>query len=304
MMSILIQKYMPDLSQYFIKNQFELTVNNFIHKWLVGLFTQNFNYQLSDIILDFFFLEGSIILTKTCLGVFAILRPVLMSFNDFEDVYETLNEKTNEIRNDKLILHFLAVRKFEFNAFTLNLFRESLKEPIIENLRKEKLKRRNSKSSLDLRGRGRNGKRHCNQKWPFCLYDMTPRDVLQVLVIKTSKRPYVIDDYYYSKANGYPKEQRGAIDEYFVTVDKDVLCERRKHHCDDRKLIESSIVMLDENKTRSNSNEGSNKNIIEKNETNWYKIVSKGKEFQKAKNKIMSDFSPSLILDSELNEYK
>ena len=56
MMALLIEKYLPDLYSFFQKNQFELTVNNFIHKWLVCLFAQNFNLNLSDIILDFFFL--------------------------------------------------------------------------------------------------------------------------------------------------------------------------------------------------------------------------------------------------------
>ena len=73
LITILLSKYLPDLFTYFKENKFELSVNNFIHRWLVCIFTQNFDMSISDIILDFFFLEGEITVIKSCLA--RILTP-------------------------------------------------------------------------------------------------------------------------------------------------------------------------------------------------------------------------------------
>ena len=308
MMYLMIEKYLKNLYDFFQKNQFELTVNNFIHKWFISLFTQNFNHDLSDIILDFFFLEGYIILTKTCLGVFAVLRKQLMKGEDFEEIYTILSEKTNDIKNPQLILYFLARRKFEFKLETLDHFREILQLPIIENLRKGKQKRKNSKSTVDIRSMKNlnvnkiKKKVYCDPKWPFCINDNNPHDILQVLVLNSQKRPYIIDDYYYTKTFSYPNEKEGKIDEYFISGDKDVVLERQKHHCDDRKLVESSIIMLDNNKTRSSSSDF-NKNGGNNEKVSLYEMAKKGTGFEKAKTIILGQFQPTQIQEQEILEY-
>ena len=58
LISILLEKYLPDLYDFFTNNNFELTVNNFIHKWLVCLFTQGFNEEMAYNFFDFFSLMG------------------------------------------------------------------------------------------------------------------------------------------------------------------------------------------------------------------------------------------------------
>ena len=303
-----MEKYLPDLYYFFQHNQFELTVSNFIHKWFVCLFTQNFNLNLSAIILDFFFLEGYIILTKACLGVFTILRKQLKGNDDAEIIYTILSERTNDIKNPQLILYFLARRKFEFRSETLAYFRDILQGPIVENLRRAKRKRKNSKSSLNLPKVNGNNHNHrtnqiqCDPKWPFCI-DNTNQDNLEVLVLKLHKSPYIIDDYYYKKTSSYQKEKLHDIDGVIFKGDNDILLERKKHCCDDRKLVEASIIMLDNKKPRSSSSENP-KNSINTGKSSYYEIAKRGQEFESAKIKLMDEFKPAPILAEEVQEFQ
>lgn len=300
MMTLLIEKYLPDLYSFFQKNQFELTVNNFIHKWLVCLFAQNFNLNLSDIILDFFFLEGYIIIIKTCLGVFAILRKQLMAHNDFEEVYQVLNEKTNDIKNPLLFLYFIARRKFEFNIRKIGYFQDILQIPIIENLRREKVKRGLANLNYQPIIKKTKKKPQCDPNWPFCLKENINSDILQVLVLNFHRTPYIIDDYYYTKTFSYPSEKEALIDEYFASGNSDLLLERQKHRCDDRKLVESSIIMLDGKKAHSSNDVRPQVNTER---VSLYEIAKKGEGFEKAKGKIMNELIASPIYENEIKEY-
>jgi hypothetical protein len=60
-----------------------LSLNNFIHKWFVSLFTQNFCEEYSLIIWDFLMLEGNIVLFKSSLAIFATLRIEIMKHENF-----------------------------------------------------------------------------------------------------------------------------------------------------------------------------------------------------------------------------
>ena len=78
-----LEKYLPDLFKFLIENNFELSLNNFVHKWFVGLFVQNFEKEISLIIWDFYFLEGSMVLFKAALAVMKILKKDLMEDPSF-----------------------------------------------------------------------------------------------------------------------------------------------------------------------------------------------------------------------------
>jgi hypothetical protein len=83
----LLQKYLPDLYNFLVNNGLEENLNNFIHKWFVSLFVQNFKEEFSLLIWDFLFLEGNIILFKAGLAVFKILKNEVMEKNDFGKIY-------------------------------------------------------------------------------------------------------------------------------------------------------------------------------------------------------------------------
>ncbi|MCQ2819042.1 MAG: TBC domain-containing protein [archaeon] len=316
LVTLLLSKYIPDLYIYFKKNKFDLTVNNFIHKWLVCLFTQSFDMNVSDIILDYFFIEGNIVLIKSCLGVFSVLRKELLKMTDFEDFYSLLNTKTLDIKDPGIILYFLSVRKFEFDNDFLDKCREELAPPILADLKEEKRKkilRAKKQKKLNPKLFVVNGMtfrtlRPCNPNWPFCWYDNSFQDVPQYLILsghnKPFIKPYIMDDYYYYKVNKYPDERNKGIDEYFISGDKDVLCERKKHFCDDKKLIDNSIAMLEEGQTHSEINEEKTEPEPEEdNNVNVYSRLENDKQFAMVWNKLEENFEVKKITEKELEPF-
>jgi hypothetical protein len=83
LLNILIKKYLPDLYKFFVEIGFEMSLNNFIHKWLVSLFIQNFNDTVSIKIWDYLFLEGNIVLFKSAIAILKNLKDFLMSKDNF-----------------------------------------------------------------------------------------------------------------------------------------------------------------------------------------------------------------------------
>jgi len=316
LISILLEKYLPDLYSFFTNNNFELTVNNFIHKWLVCLFTQSFNEEMAYNFFDFFFIDGNVILIKECLAVFSILREKLLELEDFEEIYQCLSKETFNINNSRMNMYFLTKREFEFdNINNLNFYRNILKTPVYENLRKDRLRalkreKENNDNNDDVDEikffkKGDEKIFNCDPKWPFCIYDESlNRDILEVFVIKETKEPNIFDDYYYGICNKYPKENYNddnfLIDECFnININNNinnknninnnnniyfnVLCERQKHYCDDRKLIDNSIMFLDKDKIYSNNIlEENDLNVLSK-ENNIYQKLNKEKKFDDAK---------------------
>ena len=307
MINILLRKYLPDLYEFLMENNFGLTVNNFIHKWLVCLFTQAVNENIAYTFFDYFFMEGNIVLIKSCLTFFAILKDILMKLTDFEEIYSIMNEKLLDIKNPSVLIRFLTYRKFEFKIENLTAFRTLLKHSVLENLIKEgilpspdKLKNKPlkiKKKSLYIKAN------QCDPKWPCCIYDNSIREILEVLCLKEPKGPYVIDNYYYEKIYNYPKERHNSIDhiafEKTEITEKDFLCQRQKHICDDKKLIDSSIVMLDENIVKSTSSEGYSKESENQNKK-FYESLEKSEDYENVKKLIMKYFNPQPILDEEI----
>ena len=62
--------YFPDLFKFIIDSNFNIPLRNFIHKWMVCLFTQNLSSEMVYTFLDFFFLEGRDLLIKNSLFIF------------------------------------------------------------------------------------------------------------------------------------------------------------------------------------------------------------------------------------------
>lgn len=303
MISVFIQKFLPSVHDYFANNHYELTANNFIHKWLVSIFTQNFDIEITMVIWDYFFLEGNIILSKACLGIFALIKNDILTQIDFEDFYNVLNDKTIDIKNPIKLVYFLAVRPYEYDSVVLNNLRSVLQQPIVENINSEKTKQKNQpKNGVNglraLTITKKKEERVCNPKWPSCLYAENYHDILDVLVLKYPKKVNVISDYYYSKATSYPS-QEGVIDEFNANFETDVLCERKKHNCVDRKIVENSIVFLEQGRTRSNS--FNNYQLIkETSNIDLYEIINQGTNFSKVKEKILNEFSLEPISNQEL----
>ena len=79
--------YLPELHLFLEKNNFNMTISNFIHKWMVCIFTQTLKVEMVYTFLDFFFLEGEVCLFKTALFIMSIMEKTFAeqkTFCEFE----------------------------------------------------------------------------------------------------------------------------------------------------------------------------------------------------------------------------
>lgn len=244
----LISLYFPELYKFLLDNNFNIPLRNFIHKWMVCLFTQTMSPEMVYTFLDYLFLEGSDLLIKNSLFLISYIHDKLLKNNDFEYMYNLFNEGTLNIHDPKTMIYFLDERKYEFSSTDINEFQKKMEKPIVTKFREESLasyeeKFNDRKKSLKKKGI------NCNPNWPTCFYDDYAQTIIEVLILKESKSPYIINDYYYIKNDGYPDNNIYGIDVYSQTGSgtvKEVVIERHKHICDNAKLVDNSKLLIDD----------------------------------------------------------
>ena len=257
----LLPIYLPQLHAFLEKNNFNLTISNFIHKWMVCLFTQTLKIEMVYTFLDFFFLDGCISLVKNSLFIFTSLQEEIMSQDSFEEIYTVLTEVENKITNPRAMIYYLYEKDFHFDEGNINYLRNILSKPIINKLHNGELLS-TAKRTLDenrelLKKRNIN----CDPNWPFCLYEVE-HEIPELLVFKESKNIFLIDDYYYIKSKGYQDENSDNVDEFITKNDNKLVIERHRHICDDQKLVDASQNFSDFQKImieEMNNNSGKNK---------------------------------------------
>jgi hypothetical protein len=245
----LISLYFPDLYKFISDNNFNVPLRNFIHKWMVCLFTQTLSPEMVYSFLDYLFLEGSdFALIKNSLFIISFIHDKLLKSNDFEYMYNIFNEGTINIHDVKSMIYFLEDKKLEITPQHIKEFQSKMEKPIVSKFREESLasyeeKFAERKKSLKKKGI------QCNPNWPTCYYDDYTQTIIEVLILKESKTPYIINDYYYIKNDGYPDDtflgERGYNKGSSATI-KEVLVERHKHVCDNAKLVDNSKILLDD----------------------------------------------------------
>ena len=284
-MQICLEKYLPEIYFYIKKNNIELTVNNFIHRWYVSLFTQALNEEMIYNFFDYFFLDGHVVLFKMSLCVFSVFYEKILKEKNFENFYQIMNNETFNIINRKILHYFLAERQFEINNFFISYYQKNLNNLIYYYLKKEakQLKRKN----LNFIKKDNKKIFDCNPKWPFCIYLQNEINFPDFFVYKTQKNVNVIEDYYYNIVKKYPNVLNNKIDEFFEFNDKDFICEMKKHNCDDSKIVEASRMFLEEKNNNDNNNNINNNENNNENISNFlYKQLSKEKSLENSKNSI------------------
>ena len=247
-----ISFYLSNLYKYLIDNSFKLPFNNFIHKWMVSLFTQALSPEMSYTFFDYFFIDGEICLIKNALFVMTMLEEYLLKSNDFEYMFNMFNEAPLHIHDPKTLIHFLYERNFDINEKDIKNYREKIKIPVLNKL-KEEIRESFYKLCEDRKRNLKEKKVHCNPNWPTCLYDNYNHIVVEYVIMKENKLPFLINDYYYIKNLGNENSNFDNIDELGHSSNKDILIERHKHVCDDMKLVNTSQNLI-ENLTNRNKN--------------------------------------------------
>jgi len=257
----LLPIYLPELVDFLEKNNFTLTVSNFIHKWMVCIFTQTLKIEMVYTFLDFFFMDGCSSLIKNSLYIFASIQEEIMSQDSFEEIYLVLTEVENKIVNPREMIYYLYEKNFDFTEQQIINLRNILSKPIRNKLKNGELLSTAKRTWDENRELLKKRNINCDPNWPFCLYEVE-NDFSGVLVFQESKNTFIIDDYYYIKSKGYQDEKYDNVDEFITKNDNKLLIERHRHICDDQKLVDASQNFSDFQKIMAeelNNNAGKNK---------------------------------------------
>lgn len=321
-----LQNYFPTLSEFFKRN--DLGVKNFVHKWLVTLFTENFLNETTWFIWDYLFLEGNIVLIKSCLAVFCILKNYLMQYdNNMEELFFALINQTKEIKkSNHTLIHALSLKQFEFNDDYVEQVRFTLSESIIDNINNDNSEKFNKKLEMMDKGQGEN-KKVCNVNWPFCVFEsiITSPCVMNYFVLNYKKSPDYHSNYFFQtvfvSASTSPSpstltltslaslKSKEDIEEIKSQAndneeDNDLLIERRTHVChykEEQTANESTegnqcfyilLLMLIANSPNDT------KNITK--EFMLYRRMTKDLNYQIVRNKVMKGFKPKPYLDDQM----
>ena len=285
----LISYYLPELHKFLVKKDFTLTTSNFIHKWIVCLFSQTLIPEMVYTIFDFFFIDGLFSIIKTSIFILTSIQQEVLSQKSFTDIYSTFTEIGNEVTNPKNIIFFICQKKFNIRKNDIVVYRKMLQVPIVNKIKQGELKsiKRTAKEKKALL---KKKNINCNPNWPFCLYDPSYFNLKDYLIFKESKAPFIIDDYYYIKNIGYQDDINDLIDgviESDKTANNEILIERHKHICDDQKIVEisqnfSKLERVYTNESGDKENEKSQEMLI-------YESLKKFKDVDTIVNYIKED---------------
>lgn len=307
MVNEFLKKYFPVLGDFFTRNDF--SVNNFVHKWLVTIFLENFKEDTTFLIWDFLFLEGNIVLIKTCLIVFCILkRKLLQNENNFEELFIILSHETNNILpNNPTLLHGLSLKQFEFTEEYLESTRDMLGLSIMKNIddeNKEKFEKRKHMNQIIIQKVSDNNSTttnntnyssviNCDISWPICFREEAkekPITVKKFLILSHKTPPQQIENYFFNSTNNH--EQKNS--QQYYDDEKDIIIERHKHCCVDQNIqnLKSNLKERIKNIIESKENENKNANISDKDKDKEliYRRMSTKKEIIEAREIIKKSF--------------
>ena len=288
-----ISFFLKNFYDFLLDNNFKLSLNNFIHKWMVSLFTQALSPEMVYTFFDFFFLDGETCLFKGALFIMFFMEKIISEkkYCEFEYIFNMFNEAPSHIHDPRSLIFFLHEKKFEIYEKHIKLYSEKLKNPVLNKL-KDELKFSFIKQREERKKSLKRKKINCNPVWPTCLYDNYNHIVVEYVILKENKNPFIINDYYYIKNQGNEnhKNNNNIIDELENSTIKEVIIERHKHICDDMKLVNTSKNLIENLSKRNIDFENYfDKKIKENDDTRIYGQLGESKDFDKIINEIKND---------------
>ena len=281
----LIAYYLPELNKFLNEKDFGLTTSNFIHKWIVCLFSQTLRPEMFYTLFDYFFIDGFIIIIKTCIFILTSIQQEVLTKETFGEIYSIFTDIENKVINPNNMIFFICKKKFNITKDDIIIYQKLLQKPIINRIKAGELKSSARRTAEEKKALLKRKNIHCNPNWPFCLYEPSVFDVKEFLIVKENKNPLIIEDYYYIKNEGYQDDINDLIDGVIdtdKTSNNEILIERHKHICDDQKIVEISQNF------GKIENVYSNENIDKENEKSQemkiYEIVKKFKDVDRVIN--------------------
>ena len=244
--SNLIKNLMPKISAILEEkeeNVGDYIGNNLINQGLNNLFTNDMlDNDTSLLIWDLLFLEGNIILIKSCLALYECLSPILLkSQRNIESFKKIIDVDLRNIKhdNDELI-NYLFIKQLNFGENYINEERFKYSSQIAEAFENDTIDTIKSKlkisynKQLDIQ---LDKTKNCNKNWPYCVNDTYFENVTQIVFYTTLskqkmgeyKENYFFDGLKLKKEKELKekkvKKKRGEDDRYKISI------ERRPHFC-------------------------------------------------------------------------
>ena len=116
----MINDIIPDIPNHLKNLGIEICLDNLLYKWLVGLFFENMNKETSFQIYDAFFLEGNIIIFRTCLAILIICKEQILSYDNLMDLNNFFEEKIKEFSSNELLSLIINEKNEKFFNFTMD----------------------------------------------------------------------------------------------------------------------------------------------------------------------------------------
>ena len=293
--------FFPDLFKFIVDSNFNIPLRNFIHKWMVCLYTQNLSPEMVYTFLDFFFLEGRDLLIRNSIFIFSCVYDKLMKNSDFEYMYEIFNQGTLDLHDIYTMMYFLDEKCFDLGFYSIDTFRKQLEVPVISKFKEEALEEQNEKFE-ERKNNLQNKGVYCNTNWPTCMYDDYNSKIIEILILKERKNPFLIQDYYYIKNDTYPDNNIDGVDDLTEYKNKsnpkvkDVLVERHEHVCDNAILVNNAKMLIDDDyKKEDLDNEEDDEDDEKHNKENEiYDKLKNAEEFDNVVKEINSELSQKI----------
>jgi len=285
--NILLRNYFPKLIPFLDnknENYGDFIGNNFINVNLINLFTnENINKETSLLIWDLLFLDGNIILIKAFLAIYHYLLPfILNSEQTIEEFQNIIKVHMKELTCDNEdLIFYLIIKEYNFSEEEIDQARFSLSINTANSIKKEKEKINIRKKSFDKKE-----KLECNIDWPICKYDQyfSNNDIIFFLVLQKKKKN-CLKNYFIDKFN------KGNFNDN-KNDDKDLLIERKRHYCLEKKKLNENEEKEDKRIEIDNKEEEINSNN-EEDYNNYNKIINKP-EFIEASKNVINDLKNKL----------
>ena len=227
----LVEELFPDLREFFKQNLKDISVSNFVHKWLISLFTQNVSDDVCTLIWDLFFLEGNVVLIQASIIMFYILKDQLLNNqNQIRGLFNILDGQINMPKLLKFFLHHFKKESFLYEPHELKTIQRQVKEYYITTYKKNEPDIVHVPVFLD----NDTLNKECDPNYPHCLKMEEieiKKEGVEFLVFSTRQSSIeVIEDYYFDE-NKCKNRREGFYSQEIEEDCLDVLVERRKHLC-------------------------------------------------------------------------
>lgn len=195
----LIKKYFPELEK--IIDTELMTIKNFINKWLITIFTNDFQKELGYLIWDYLLLQGNIILFKSVFAIFSILKKRLLTQKNKEEcLYPIFSDTLDIDPRNKNLLFGLAIKNYDINENYITKKRNAINPAVFDKIKKI------NKNSYERKIKSKNViTKKCDEKWPICLGNdkmrSNPINRLNFIVFKMPNNTKYYKDYFYDEIN-------------------------------------------------------------------------------------------------------